>query len=228
MSRALCTAAVAAAALVASVGLAACDAGSSTSAKPPASTTPSASAPGAATATDAPGTSDPTDPTDAVDAKPGAAGAKASSAGGNGKPAAAVTGRCHTAGLRFSFGNGSQGYSSSDDQQHLQVVMTNTSGRTCTVKGFPGVDLKAADTWSLVRSSASSSAVTLKPGARASFTVTYLPWEAGSGVEFKAKSLVVTPPDETTPVTLTWPGGSVLRQDGATHPGTYVGPVATS
>jgi hypothetical protein len=130
--------------------------------------------------------------------------------------------------LTFSFGNGDQTYSSSDDQQHLEVLMTNSSGSTCTVKGFPGVDLKAADTWSLVRSSKSASTVTLKPGAGASFVITYLPWEAGSGVEFNAKSLVITPPDETTSVTLNWPGDNVLRQDGASHPGTYVGPVTTS
>lgn len=139
-----------------------------------------------------------------------------------------MTSRCHTAGLKFSFGNGDQTYSSSDDQQHLEVVMTNGSGSTCTVKGFPGADLKAADSWSLVRSAKSTPTVTLKPGASASFVITYDPWEAGNGQEFKAKSLVITPPNETTSVTLTWPGGSVLRQDGATHPATYVGPVTAS
>ncbi|WP_329177574.1 DUF4232 domain-containing protein [Streptomyces sp. NBC_01477] len=230
MSRALRTAAVAATALVAALGLSACDSGSSTSADAPAkpsastsaSTSTDANAPGAAPTADVP------DATDTAGAKPDSGGTKASSSGGNGKPAAAVTGRCHTAGLTFSFGNGDQSYSSSDDQQHLEVVMTNSSGATCTVKGFPGVDLKAADTWSLVRSSTSASTVTLKPGANASFVITYLPWEAGSGVEFKAKSLVITPPNETTSATLNWPGGNVLRQDGATHPGTYVGPVTAS
>lgn len=229
MSRPLCTAAVAAAALVASLGLAACDAGSSTSAdasaKPSASTSASANTPADAPTTDAP---DAADQADTTGTKPAPSGTKASSSGSNGRPAAAVTARCHTAGLTFSFGNGDQNYSSSDDQQHLEVVMKNSSGSTCTVKGFPGVDLKAADSWSLVRSATPTPTVTLKPGARASFVITYLPWEAGNGVEFKAKSLVVTPPNETTPVTLTWPGASVLRQDGATHPGTYVGPVTAS
>ncbi|WUH92593.1 DUF4232 domain-containing protein [Streptomyces sp. NBC_00433] len=224
MSRALCTAAVAAAALVASLGLSACDSGSSTSADSPAkpSASTSASAPAAAPTTDAPGTAD------AADAKPDPAGTKASSSGGGGEPVAATDARCHTAGLKFSFGNGDQTYSSSDDQQHLEVLMTNSSGSTCTVKGFPGVDLKAADTWSLVRSSKPTPAVTLKPGGSAGFVITYLPWEAGSGVEFKAKTLVITPPDETTSVTLNWPGGSILRQDGATHPGTFVGPATTA
>jgi hypothetical protein len=38
---------------------------------------------------------------------------------------------------------------------------------------------------------------------------------------------VVTPPDGTTQLETPWiPGGiAVLRQDGATHPGTYIGPL---
>jgi hypothetical protein len=224
VSRALRTAAVAATALVAALGLSACDSGTSSSAdaspKASASTPASANAPAAAPTTAAPVT------TDTAGTKPDQAGKDKSSTGD--KPAAAVTGRCHTAGLKFSFGNGDQTYSSSDDRQDLEVLMTNTSGSTCTVKGFPGADLKAADTWSLVRTSKTPSAVTLKSGASASFIISYIPWQAGAGVEFKAKNVVITPPNETTSVTLTWPGGSVLRQDGATHPGTYVGPVTTS
>jgi len=37
----------------------------------------------------------------------------------------------------------------------------------------------------------------------------------------------VTPPDETTYRTLAWPHGMVLvRQDEATRPGTFIGPVS--
>jgi Protein of unknown function (DUF4232) len=212
VSRALRVAAVAATAVVVAFGLSACDSGTSTPA-------------GAKSAGSAPATGGPVT-TETTGAKADPASTLTSSSGDR---AAAVTiGRCHTAGLKFSFGNGDGTYSSSDDQQHLEVLMTNSSGSTCTVKGFPGVDLKAADSWSLVRTAKSASAVTLKSGATASFVITYLPWEAGSGVEFKAKSVVITPPNETTSVTLNWPGGSVLRQDGATHPGTYVGPVTAS
>jgi hypothetical protein len=224
VSRVLRTAAVAATAVVVALGLSACDSGTSTSAdasaKASASTSTNASSPGSAPTTGGPVT------TETAGAKANPASTQVSSSGD--KPAAATIGRCHTAGLKFSFGNGDGTYSSSDDQQHLEVVMTNASGSTCTVEGFPGVDLKAADTWSLVRTAKTASTVTLKSGASASFVITYLPWEAGSGVEFKATSVVITPPSETTSVTLTWPGGSVLRQDGATHPGTYVGPVTTS
>ncbi|MEH0551747.1 MULTISPECIES: DUF4232 domain-containing protein [unclassified Streptomyces] len=71
------------------------------------------------------------------------------------------------------------------------------------------------------------STVTLASGAGTQFTLTYQPWTAGSGQELKATTVVVTPPNETTPMTLTWPGGSVLLQGGDTHPGSCTGPVGS-
>ncbi|MEV5597215.1 DUF4232 domain-containing protein, partial [Streptomyces sp. NPDC052496] len=35
----------------------------------------------------------------------------------------------------------------------------------------------------------------------------------------------VTPPNETTALTLTWPWGPLTHQDGATHPATFVHPI---
>ncbi|QIY72975.1 DUF4232 domain-containing protein [Streptomyces sp. RLB1-33] len=134
--------------------------------------------------------------------------------------------RCHTAGLGFSFGAGDGKVSSSDDQQQLAVVLKNKTSAACTIQGFPGVDLKSSGgSWSLTRSGATPKKVTLAAGSSTTFTITFLPWNQGSGTEFKATSVVVTPPNETTSTTLAWPGGSVLLQDGATHPGTYTGPV---
>ncbi|WP_405886451.1 DUF4232 domain-containing protein (plasmid) [Streptomyces sp. NBC_01136] len=134
-------------------------------------------------------------------------------------------GRCHTAGLGFSFGSGDGKVSSSDDQQQLAVVLMNKTSAACTIQGFPGVDLKSSGgSWSLTRSSATPKKVTLAAGSSTTFTITFLPWNQGSGTEFKATSVVITPPNETTSTTLTWPGGSLLLQDGATHPGTYTGP----
>ncbi|MFG2961147.1 DUF4232 domain-containing protein [Streptomyces sp. NPDC048291] len=138
------------------------------------------------------------------------------------------TSRCHTAGLGFSFGSGDGKVSSSDDQQQLPVVLKNKTSAACTIQGFPGVDLNSSGgSWSLARSSATPEKVTLAAGDSATFTITFLPWTQDSGTEFKATSVVVTPPNETTSTTLAWPGGSVLLQDGATHPGTYTGPVGS-
>lgn len=106
------------------------------------------------------------------------------------------------------------------------MVLKNKTSAACTIQGFPGVDLKSSGgSWSLTRSGATPKKVTLAAGSSTTFTITFLPWNQGSGTEFKATSVVVTPPNETTSTTLAWPGGSVLLQDGATHPGTYTGPV---
>ncbi|MFE2426225.1 DUF4232 domain-containing protein [Streptomyces sp. NPDC059373] len=185
------------------------DSGSSASdqSSAPAST-PTASAAGSAPADNAAATTDP------------------GSSTGTGTGTGTSSTRCHTAGLTFSFGPGDGTVSSSDDQQKLAVVLKNKGSATCTLQGFPGVDLKSADgSWSLVRSSVTPKKATLAPGNSATFIISYLPWTKGSGTEFKATSVVVTPPNETTSATLTWPGGSVLLQDGATHPGTYTGPI---
>jgi hypothetical protein len=147
---------------------------------------------------------------------------------GTGTDPSSGTARCHTSGLAVSFGAGDGTVSSSDDQQKLPVVLKNKGTGSCTLQGFPGVDLKGGGTtWSLTRSSATTKKVTLAPGAGAQFTITFLPWTEGSGTEFKATTLVITPPNETAQATLAWPGGSILLQDGATHPGTYVGPVGS-
>jgi hypothetical protein len=160
------------------------------------------------------------------DAGSGTSGSGSST--GSGSSDGTGAGRCHTAGLGFSFGSGDGKVSSSDDQQQLAVVLKNKTSAACTVQGFPGVDLKSSGgSWSLTRSGATPKKVTLAAGGSATFTISFLPWTEGSGTEFKATSVVVTPPNETTSATLTWPGGSVLLQDGATHPGTYTGPVGS-
>jgi hypothetical protein len=158
------------------------------------------------------------------DAGSGTSGSGTGTGSGDGTGA----GRCHTAGLGFSFGSGDGKVSSSDDQQQLAVVLKNKTSAACTVQGFPGVDLKSSGgSWSLTRSGATPKKVTLAAGSSATFTITFLPWTQGSGTEFKATSVVVTPPNETTSASLAWPGGSVLLQDGATHAGTYTGPVGS-
>ncbi|MFC1415078.1 DUF4232 domain-containing protein [Streptacidiphilus cavernicola] len=152
-------------------------------------------------------------------------GAAAGAAG-----AAATTTRCRTANLGFSFGPDS-GAQAVGSQGGIDVVLTNKGGGDCTLYGFPGVDIvsKSGTHWSLARQAASVRTVTLKPGAKASFEITYMPFDSGSpggSVAFKAADILVTPPGETHSATLKWDGfADVMDQSGATHPGTYVGPV---
>ncbi|MEQ3553122.1 DUF4232 domain-containing protein [Pseudonocardia nematodicida] len=114
-------------------------------------------------------------------------------------------------------------------QRHTIVVWTNGTTTPCTMTGFGGVDLQGPDdpmgpTYSLPRAEKEPATVDLGPGDTAHTTITWLPPQDGSG--WTPTELVVTPPDETRSFTLDWPGGAVLRQDGATRPGTYIDPVA--
>ena len=87
-------------------------------------------------------------------------------------------------------------------QRTVSVVFTNTSGASCTMYGYPGVNLVQAtsDQWPLVRQSAPVRTVALAPGASAHATLTFYQWSASvPNVKFVPARLLVTPPDETTP-----------------------------
>jgi hypothetical protein len=98
------------------------------------------------------------------------------------------------------------------------------------MRGFPGVDLIGATSsqqgyrWSLARQSVSYSTVTLQSGDAAHFDITYLPEPMGSGDNLTVANLVITPPNAFSHKEVPW-AVSVLLQDGASSPGTYIGPV---
>lgn len=138
-------------------------------------------------------------------------------------PAAGAT--CQAAQLSYALG------ALTGTSQRTQVVdLTNKGSAACTLQGFPGVDLHGAAngqqdfTWSLVRQSAAYSAVTLAPGQTGHFSLIYLPGTPAS-TDITVFKLVITPPNAYTQAELTW-NQSVVLQDAATHPGTYITPVA--
>jgi hypothetical protein len=133
---------------------------------------------------------------------------------------------CQTAKLRFALG-ASRGTSS----QRTQVVkLTNKGSSACMLRGFPGVNLIGTVkdnknySWPLVRQSVHYSTVMLKPGGTAHFNLIYLPAVPGDGININVTTIVITPPNDCKHAELTW-RHSVLLQDGATHPGTYISPV---
>ncbi|MGW2682434.1 DUF4232 domain-containing protein [Streptomyces sp. NPDC001414] len=147
----------------------------------------------------------------------GTGGSGGSAAGGG-----SATAACQASGLGYSWADTGSG----SGQKHAVVALTNKSGRTCTLYGFPGVDLvDGGRQWSLRRTDATPQRVTLASGAAARFTLTYLPSDAGDSTAFTPTTVVITAPDQRTSYDLPWHGGPVVLQDGATHPGTYVGPV---
>ncbi|MBF6176364.1 DUF4232 domain-containing protein [Nocardia blacklockiae] len=116
-----------------------------------------------------------------------------------------------------------------EGQNRLTVVLTNKSAQSCVVQGFPSAELVGPEdpafgpTYQLPRQEAGFAPVLVEPGAAARSELTYL---AGGPDGWVPATLVVTPPDTTTPMRAPWPAGlSVQRQDAATHPGTFVGPL---
>ncbi|MFE6752484.1 DUF4232 domain-containing protein [Streptomyces sp. NPDC057684] len=123
----------------------------------------------------------------------GTAGSDASAGGSTG--AGTGTGACQTSQLAFSSSGGMA-------EGTLIVNLKNTGSATCTLKGFPGADLKGKDgTVSAERSKLAAPSVSVKAGEETRFTLHYPSnGSGGSGVTFT--SLVVTPPNETHSHTL--------------------------
>ncbi|WP_371793295.1 DUF4232 domain-containing protein [Streptomyces sp. NBC_01471] len=155
-------------------------------------------------------------------------GGKAAAAG------ASASSRCRTAGLKAAFATGGDAVPDmkSDNQTQASVAFTNIGKRTCTLTGFPGVDLvgnQASDgTWSLTRSTKPVTTISLSPGDTTDFSITLgATTEKGSGT-FQPGLVRITPPNEESQFSLKWPfGGAITKQDGATHPATYVNPIGS-
>jgi hypothetical protein len=160
-----------------------------------------------------------------------AAPTASSSAGAAGQ--ATGTQRCHTAqlsarlGARAAFSQGG-----STGQTAIPLVYTNTSKTGCQLHGVPGLDLHGPSdpngpVYQLPRQDRGGN-VTLAPGGSASARVVVLSYEQGSlgsagSTRWTPTQLVTIPPGETTSLTIAWPAGlTVLRQDEATHPGSWI------
>lgn len=157
-----------------------------------------------------------------------AAADTATASSGTGGDTGTSGGDCQAADLSFTLG------AKSGSNQVTQVVdLTNKGSSSCTMDGFPGVDIigyaqgQTNYRWSLVRQNVSAAAVTLAPGGTAHFDVMYLPADASSDPsDITATMLEVTPPNTYTSANVTFTA-SIMLQDGATHPGTYISPIAS-
>lgn len=138
--------------------------------------------------------------------------------------------RCVAADLRVELGE-----PTGEGQRTVPVVYTNVSDRACEARGVPGVDLVGPDdpngpTYPVFRQEADGAVTELEPGSSATAVLTYLTGTDGSvgtsgSTGWVPTGLVTTPPGDTAQLTAPWNGDPVLRQDGATRPGTYVGPL---
>ncbi|MGX1972133.1 DUF4232 domain-containing protein [Streptomyces kronopolitis] len=230
---------VAAAALTAAAALSltACSGADAAGAKPAGQ-----SGSGAAAATSGGAGSDAAAPGSDTQAAPGAnadakTGAKAGAAGKqSGSAPAANAGRsgsgperCHTSGLKAAFATGGDAAPdpNASGSTTTSVVLTNKGSRACKIGGFAGVDLKSengGERWSLARSTAKHGSITLQPGDSTDFTINVLLTKEDTGF-YQPAYADVTPPNETSSLTIAWPWGTLVDQRGATHPGTFVNPI---
>ncbi|GGI97129.1 DUF4232 domain-containing protein [Streptomyces brasiliensis] len=136
-------------------------------------------------------------------------GTAGESSGGGTKTATSTGTRCHTSELGASVGRNNPGAG----QENFPIVLTNKSGRTCTLHGYPGAAFVNASGGQLgpdpKRSSGSPATVTLKPGQSAWAGLTFSNPEISGAKTATPAALLVTPPDERDSLKVTWTAGTV-------------------
>ncbi|MFB9924461.1 DUF4232 domain-containing protein [Amycolatopsis halotolerans] len=140
----------------------------------------------------------------------------------------APTSRCTTDDLSVSLGAAKPAGS----QLELPLTFKNTSSRACDLHGTPGVDLHGPEhpvygpVDSLLRRENGPAHNILAPGRTATAKITVLPSDPNPPAEspaWTAQSLSTIPPGQTKALKAAWPSNiAITRQDGATHPGTWV------
>jgi hypothetical protein len=105
----------------------------------------------------------------------------------------------------------------------VDLVWTNTSHSSCTLRGFGGVDLDGPNlgsvggpTYSLPRTGDTPATVTLAPGASAHTVISYID-NTGSNPDqtrtWTPTSLEVTPPNQTAHLRVPWTAGTPVYFD---------------
>ncbi|MEU2628689.1 DUF4232 domain-containing protein [Kitasatospora sp. NPDC007106] len=152
-------------------------------------------------------------------------GSTASTAAPAGSTGAGKPAKCRTADLTITAADRTI---SGDPDNTVVVELKNHSGKDCILAGYAGVDLKtSAGTLSAKRSGEPVVTAVVKNGKSTFFGIIY-PANTSGGSGVRITGLVVTPPDETHPVTLPWPGsGSLPVTDGSGSP-VKIGPMGSA
>lgn len=132
------------------------------------------------------------------------------SSGGEGGGTSSGTPRCHTGDLALTQGAGG----AAAGTWSLNLVLTNKSGHTCTIYGYPGVSWVTGDDGTQVGdpltrdASGPKKTITLTSGA-ASHALILVPqsgnYDSGTCKPVAARGLRVYPPDETASTYLAFP-----------------------
>ena len=136
-------------------------------------------------------------------------GTSKGSGGASGSEAGATSTRCKASELRGHVGENDPGAG----QENFPLVVTNLSGRTCTVDGYPGVAFVDGSGKQLgpdpKRGSGSPTKITLAPGKSAWAGLSFgNPGVSGAG-KATPTGILITPPDEKVSLKVDWTGGAV-------------------
>ncbi|NED90788.1 DUF4232 domain-containing protein [Streptomyces sp. SID11233] len=129
---------------------------------------------------------------------------------------------CRTDDLAFSTG-------SAGVKNQVVVNLKNTGSATCSMHGFPGVQLVGPDGLGdtgpdAARTDAKASTVTIGPGEETRFLLRYIPTTDGSGKTFTRLS--VTPPNEKISAIANLNGLTItVPASGGTSPDVFVDPI---
>ncbi|MBR8643028.1 DUF4232 domain-containing protein [Streptomyces tuirus] len=118
------------------------------------------------------------------------------------------------------------------DTGNVTVTLTNNGAR-CTLKGFPAVDLVAADRTASVPADQAAQAAEARPlsltkGATASFTITYVRGEAGGAQSLPVRKASFGLPGADTTQDVTWSYGEVALKGEAGEPDATVSAFQTA
>jgi hypothetical protein len=156
-----------------------------------------------------------------------AAPAAQGASGGGVAPTSSQTPRCTTADLEVLLGKPAE-KNDAPGQFDIPLTYRNTTDHTCGLYGVPGVDLVGPDdatfgpVYHLPRVDNGVKYNEVTAGTTASATITVVKPAAGEPAWTPTK-LNTIPPGQTSALTVKWPSDlPVLRQDAATHPGSYV------
>jgi hypothetical protein len=99
------------------------------------------------------------------------------------------------------------------DTGNVPVTLTNVNSRTCTLEGFPGIEMQAGgSSWTLTpEKGAKAQKLTLKKDESATYTVTYVRGETGAKGA-AVKTMRISLPGHPDTKGWKWTYGNVARQ----------------
>jgi Protein of unknown function (DUF4232) len=148
------------------------------------------------------------------------------------KTATAASSPCSTTNLLVSFGKPAG--TGTALQYRVSVSLRNSGTSACNLDGYPGMDLVGDGgdmKMPVPREPGTYSAIALKPGEDASFTLTYALEDAqeiqGELGAWGPDSVIITSPNSVSHQTLKWSFGPVVTTPSSLGKGTYLSPVGS-